>query len=124
MEIKKPNDILVATLNNPQLTPYDLLSNNITGENTSLLPKEKYKESKYVQDAFKKENGEFDDISFDKAYSLAQNNFYQLTNAEYLKGLDEMAYSPFDITRPKFAKTIKVGATLEKEYNPFKERKG
>ena len=124
MEIKKPNDILVATVNNPELTPYDLLSNNINGENTSLLSKEEYKGSKYVQDAFKKEDGKFDDIAFDQVYKLAQNNFYQMTNDEYLKGLDEIEYSPFDITRPKFAKTIKVGATLEKEYNPFKEYRG
>jgi hypothetical protein len=124
MEILKPNDILVATLNSPQATPYDMLSNNVTGENTSLFTKDEYKASEYIQKAFKGEDGKFDDMAFNAAYDKAQDNFYQLTNSEYLKGLDEIAYSPFDVTRPKLANTINVSATLEKEFNPFKERKG
>lgn len=124
MEITKPNDILITTLNQPQLTPYDLLSNNINGTNTSLLSKEEYKQSPYVQKAFTGEDGKFNDVSFDQAYNLAQQNFFQLTNQEYLKGLDEIKYSPFDLTRPKFADTFKVSATMEKEYNPFKEKRG
>lgn len=118
MEIKKPNDILVATINNPELTPYDLLSNNITGENTSLLPKDAYKQSKYIQDTFKQDNGKFDDAAFNEVYKMAQNKFYNLTNEQYLKELDEVKYSPFDVTRPKFAKTFSVSAKMEKEYNP------
>lgn len=124
MEIKKPNDILVATINNPELTPYDLLSNNITGENTSLLSKDAYKQSKYIQDTFKQDNGKFDDAAFNEVYKMAQNKFYNLTNEQYLKELDEVKYSPFDVTRPKFAKTFSVSAKMEKEYNPFEVRKG
>lgn len=124
MEILKPNDILIATLNSPQATPYDLLSNNITGENTSLFSKEEYKQSEYVQKAFQGADGKFDEISFNKAYDLAKNNFYQLTSEEYLQALDQIDYSPFDITRPKFAKTFSVTTSLEKEYNPFREKRG
>ena len=124
MEIKKPNDILVATINNPELTPYDLLSNNVTGDNTSLLSKDAYKQSKYIQDTFKKEDGKFDDTAFNEVYKMAQSKFYNLTNEQYLKDLDEVKYSPFDMTRPKFAKTFSVSAKMEKEYNPFEVRKG
>jgi hypothetical protein len=124
MEIKKPNDILIATLSNPQLTPYDLLSNDINGSNTSLFSKDEYKQSEYVQKAFEGEDGKFDEVSFDKAYNLAKNNFYLLTNQEYLKSLDQIEYSPFDVTRPKFAQTRNVSASFEKEHNPFLERKG
>lgn len=124
MEIKKPNDILIATLNNPGATAYDLLSNNITGENTSLLSKDDYKKSNYIQDNFKDENGKFDEIRFNQAYDLAQYNYYNLTNQEYLEGLDKVEYSPFDITRPKLAKTFSVSSTIKKELNPFDIRKG
>jgi len=124
MEILKPNDILIATLNKPEATPYDLLSSNINGSNTSLFSKDEYKQSEYIKNTFTGSDGKFDDLAFDKAYKLAQNNYYQLTNNEYLKELDQIEYSPFDITRPKFAKTINVSATLEKEYNPFEEKKG
>lgn len=124
MEITKPNDILVATLNNPEATSYDLLSNNINGENTSLKPRNEYKESPYVQDFFKKEDGSFDEVSFNKMYDLAQGKYAQLTNDEYIKSLDEMVYSPFDITRPKEAKTFNVGTIYSKDFNPFKELRG
>ena len=124
MEIKKPNDILVATLSNPELTPYDLLSHNITGENTSLLPKEEYKNSTFIQDKFKDDDGNFDNVAFEEVYKLAQNKYQNLTDEEYLSELDKMEYSPFDITRPKFAKTFNVSTQIEKEYNPFEVRKG
>ena len=124
MEIKKPNDILVATLSNPELTSYDLLSHNITGENTSLLSKEEYKNSTFVQDKFKDNDGNFDNVAFEEVYNLAQSKYQGLTDKEYLSELDKMEYSPFDITRPKFAKTFNVSAQIEKEYNPFEVRKG
>lgn len=124
MEITKPNDILVTTLKNPGVTPYDLLSKDINGDNTSFLSKEEYKSTNYVQDFFKGQDGKFDNIAFDKAYQVAQNNYYNLTSGEYLKDIDKIAYSPFDITRPKMAKTMSVSATLEKDYNPFETKKG
>ncbi len=124
MEINKPNDILVATLNSPNATAYDLMSNNILGNNTSFYSKDEYKKSKYVQDAFKKEDGKFDDVAFEGAYKVAQDKYTQLTNDQYLKGLDKMVYSPFDITRPKDAKTFNVGTIYSRDINPFKELKG
>jgi len=124
MEITKPNDILVATLNNPNATDYDLIANNIVGDNTSLYSKDEYKKTKYVQNAFKTENGKFDDVAFNNAYNLAKERYLQVTNDQYIKGLDDMKYSPFDITRPKNAKTFSVGTIYSKEVNPFKELKG
>ncbi|MGV8961985.1 MAG: hypothetical protein ACOH2V_01210 [Candidatus Saccharimonadaceae bacterium] len=124
MEITKPNDILVATLNSPNATAYDLMASNILGDNTSLKTRDEYKGSKYIQETFKKEDGKFDDTAFNSAYDLAQSKFVQLTNDQYLKDLGKMEYSPFDITRPKEAKTFSVGTIYSKEINPFKELKG
>jgi hypothetical protein len=124
MEINKPNDILVATLNSPNATAYDLMANNVLGNNTSFFSKDEYKKSQYVQEAFKTEDGKFDDMAFNSAYALAQDKFTQLTDAQYLKGLDKMVYSPFDITRPKDAQTFTVGSIYNKDINPFKELKG
>lgn len=124
MEITKPNDILVATLNSPSATAYDLMANNILGENTSLKSRDEYKSTDYIQKAFKKEDGKFDDIAFNSAYDLAQSKYAQLTNDQYIKNLDKLVYSPFDITRPKDAKTFNVGTIYSKEINPFKELKG
>jgi hypothetical protein len=124
MELKQPNDIFVATLNSPNASVYDLISNNIKADNTSFLSKEQYKATKYVQEQFKLPNGGFDDVTFDKAYKLAQEKYVQLTNEAYLDNLDQMEYSPFDVTRPKNAKVTNVSTFYTIEPNPFKELKG
>ena len=120
MEIKKPNDIFVATINSPNATTYDLMSNGFNGENTSLFDKDEYKKTSFVQKTFTDASGKFDEAAFNSAYDIAQQNYYNLTNEQYLKDLDTIKYSPFDITRPKNAKTFEASATIEKEYNPFK----
>lgn len=121
MELSKPNDIFVATLNNPEATSYDLMSLNINPENTSLYSKDEYKQTKLIQDKFKDANGVFDDLAFDEAFNKAQSHYKDLTDDAFLKSLDEVQYSPFDISRPKDAKTFKIDVEYSKEYNPFKE---
>jgi len=124
MEIQKANDIMIAVLDNPNATAYDLLSSNINGGNTSLYSKDQYKQSKFIQDKFKDENGKFDNLAFNDAYSLASYKYAQMTDEQYLKGLDEVVYDPFDIVRPKEAKTFKVDVEYSKDFNPFKTLKG
>ena len=124
MEINKANDMMVAVLDNPTATTYDLLSSDINGGNTSLFTKDEYKSSKFIQDKFKDSTGKFDDLAFNDAYSLASNKFAEMTDDQYLKGLDQIQYSPFDITRPKDAKTYKVDVEYSKDINPFKSLKG
>lgn len=121
MEITKPNDIFVATFNNPKATTYDLMSMGVTPENTSLFKKEEYEKSPFVQDRFKTESGEFDSVSFNEFYKLAQINYQTLTDEDYLEKLDTIMYSPFDVTRPKEAKTFNINVTFEKDYNPYKD---
>ena len=121
MEITKPNDIFVATLNNPTASTYDLMTLDLKPENTGLLKRDDYKQSKLIQDSFKTEDGKFDDIAFESAYKTAASHYSEMTNDEYLKGLNEITYSPFDITRPKDAKTFKVDVEFGKDYNPFKQ---
>ena len=124
MELKKPNDMFVATVMNPQATTYDLMSINLNPENTSLYSKDDYKKSKFVQDKFKKEDGSFDDLAFNDYYKLAQVHYELMSNEMYLSSLDEVQYSPFDITRPKDAKTSRIEVQFAKDYNPFKQLYG
>lgn len=124
MELKKPNDIFVATLNNPTATTYDLMSSEINPDNTSLYSKDEYKNSPFVKKTFTMEDGSFDDLSFDKFYQVAQGHYEKMTNENYLNSLDEVWYSPFDVTRPKEAKTFNVSAEFAKDINPFKQTYG
>jgi len=124
MEITKPNDILVASLNNPSATTNDLMSMHLNPDNTSLFSKEDYKASKFIQDKFQTKDGKFDDTTFDAAYNLASAHYKQMSDDEYIKGLDKIQYSPFDVTRPKDAKTFKVDVEFSKDVNPFKQTYG
>ena len=125
MELKKPNDIIVATFNNPHATTYDLMSSlSLNPENTSLFKKEEYKESSFIKKNFIDDKGNFDDIAFDQFYDTAQKHYQLMTNEEYLKALDTVWYSPFDVTRPKDAKTFNVSVDYSKDYNPFQQTYG
>lgn len=121
MEIKKNNDILVATLNNPGATPEDLMSLNLTPDNTSLYTKEQYKESNFIKQAFRDENGNFDDLAFDDFYKIASNHYKEISDNQYLDNLNKVIYSPFDVTRPKDSKTFSVNVEFAKDYNPFRQ---
>lgn len=122
MEINKPNDILVATLNNPRATISDLKSSEFTPENTSLFSKDEYKRSDFIQETFKDNNGNFDNIAFDKFYELASAKYNELTNNKYIENLEETQYDPFDITRPIDSSVYKVSVEYSPEKNPFKEK--
>ena len=121
MEITKPNDILIATINNPLATTYDLTTIDLNPINTGLLSKDAYKSTKYIQDAFKTTDGKFDEIAFNETYNKAANHYSEMSNDAYLKGLDEVTYSPFDVTRPKDAKTFKIDVEFTKDFNPFQQ---
>ena len=108
MKIDKPYDLFVATINNPNATTYDLMSNNMNPENTSLYSKEEYKSSKYIQDSFKTEDGKFDDLAFDNFYKTASNHYNLMTNEKYLEDINQIEYSPFDVTRPFQSKTANI----------------
>ena len=119
MEINKPNDIFVTTIDSPTATTYDIMSAGITPDNTSLLQKDAYKTTKFIQDTFKTPDGKFDDLAFNSAYNLAANHFQQMSDDSFLKDLNTIQYSPFDITRPKNAQTFKVDVEFGKDINPF-----
>ena len=121
MDITKPNDIFVATLNNPSATTSDLMTLNLSPENTGLLSKDSYKKSKYVSDRFTNEDGKFDEVSFDNFYKQAATHYVQMSDERFLKDLETVEYSPFDLTRPKDSKTFVAEVEYKKEFNPYKK---
>ena len=121
MEIKKANDILVATLNNPNSSPYDFMTESVSPENTSLFTKDQYKQTDYVKKQFTDENGNFDDKAFDAAYNKASAYYKAISDEEFLSNLATLEYSPFDVTRPIGAKTYSPEVVFGLDWNPFKE---
>ena len=53
-DLKKQNDMLVATISKADLSATDLLKNNLTLENTQLLSREEYKNASVAKRLVKK----------------------------------------------------------------------
>lgn len=107
----KPNDIMVAVINSPNLTAYDFASQGSLYQcNTSLYTSSEYINSKFIKKTFDL-NGSFDYKRYNEVYKRASSIYSQLPYDEKdfdKKFPDEMKYSPFDVTRPKGAKTFPI----------------
>ena len=66
-DIKKPNDWFVAQLENPSFTMDNFRDVGLTADNTGLLDKNTYRNSKFVQEMFKDENGKFNEVAFNQS---------------------------------------------------------
>ena len=123
-EIKKPNDIFVATILNPNVSNLDLVQSDINPENTGFLSMDEYKQSKFVQEAFTKD-GKFDNSSFEKAYVTAAKKYENFTDEDFYKNLEkEVEYNALDIFRPLGSKTVDLSPELIIISDPFKSKKG
>lgn len=123
-EIKKPNDIFVATLLNPNVSNLDLIQADINPENTGFLSMDDYKESKFVQESFTKD-GKFDNIAFEQAYIMAAKKYEDFTDEDFYKNLEkEVEYNDLDIFRPMGSKTLDLSPELTVINDPFKSKRG
>ena len=118
-EIKKPKDILLATLSSPNSTVMDLLKNDITAENTGLLSPEEYKNLDFIKKTFSDENGVFDDQKFTSFYKLASDKYADLTNNQAYESLKkELEYSPTSMSSPIGSKKFDVQSNFVTLKNP------
>lgn len=69
---QKENDWVLNLLNNQDFSVSDFKDVGLNADNTSLLPEDVYKQSKQIQDIFKKEDGSFDNETFHKFYENAE----------------------------------------------------
>ena len=83
----KENDWFAINLLNDDVNALDLVSNNITVENTGLQSREHYKSLKSVQEKFKTNSGKFDEVAFNKAYDSALYTYNNLATEDYEKKL-------------------------------------
>jgi len=62
------NDWIVAGINNPDFTVEDFEAAGLDTSNTTMLSRDDYKKSKFIQKAFDKD-GTFDEKAFDEYYN-------------------------------------------------------
>lgn len=89
---KIQNDWLAISINNPQASVNQLLSEGINADNTQFQSKDYYKNTKLIQDKFT-ENGVFNDQAFNQFYAQAATSFNQF---KATKNVDMLQYDPFD----------------------------
>ena len=79
----KKNDFLATLVKNPDLTLADLKIAGITPDNTALLSKEEYKGIAGVQEAFKGDDGRFDEKKYNIFYDNARILYSNYAKTEY-----------------------------------------
>lgn len=120
-EITKPNDMLVSTLVNGNVSTLDLLSNGINAGNTQLLDPQSYKESKLIKQRFTDGNGNFNTEEFNKAYISAAKQYSDLAEMNSYDKLSKyVEYNQKDIFAPLDAKRTTPAYEIEKELNPLR----
>ena len=115
----KENDWFAINLLNNDVNTLDLISNNITVENTGLQSREHYKSLKDVQDKFKTNSGKFDEIAFNKAYDSALYTYNNLATEDYEKRiLSSMEQDP-DYWLEPGANIRSTSATISLSDDPY-----
>jgi len=68
---QKPNDILVAVIYTSDISIEKIDKSEFSHENTQLLTKQEYRESKFIKKKFTSPSGTFDENQFSAAYEKA-----------------------------------------------------
>ena len=116
----KKNDFLATLVKNPDLTLTDLKTAGITPDNTALLSKEEYKSIAGVQEAFKGEDGKFDEKKFNTFYDNARILYNNYANDEFLENLpSKLTYSEDEWYAPKDAVYRQSSPIIIKNQRPI-----
>lgn len=115
----KENDWFAINLLNDDVNALDLVSNNITVENTGLQSREHYKSLKSVQEKFKTNSGKFDEVAFNKAYDSALYTYNNLATEDYEKKLLTSMEQDPDYWLDPGAKVRSTSATISLSEDPY-----
>lgn len=122
---QKKNDWLATLFFSPDKTPQDLANLGITTDNSSLQDKDYYKNIPQIQEAFKNESGNFDNIKFDKYYQGVLQLYNDTDNAKLgSTATDFYSYDPYDYFAPMGSKTRDVAPKLVQFANPERRSRG
>lgn len=97
----------------------EVVANGITPENTGIQSKDYYKNIDAVQQAFTKDDGKFDEVSFENFYNSAVKTYNKFSEEDWTRKLiKEMDKDPFDWTQPLNTNVKDVSVTIQNGNNP------
>lgn len=113
------NDFFATTLLNPDKSLSELMDHGINPSNTSLKSKEDYVNVPQVQQAFKKQDGTFDEDSYNKYYEGVLHVYNQFVNDEFADNvMESFNYGPNSTAAVSIGKREQPGIYLRKIANP------
>lgn len=122
---QKKNDWLATRFFSPDKTLQDLANLGITTDNSSLQEEDYYKNIPQIQEAFKTDSGDFDDLKFDKYYQDILSSYNEADNAKLVSTImDSYNYDPYDYFAPIGGKVRDVSSKFVKFANPERRSRG
>lgn len=111
------HDWILETLENPNLDIFELTTlGDLDTENTQFLEKNRYLQSKFIQEKFRDEQGNFDSQAFDNFYNYQATRWKQFQEDNYSIGLE---LSAFDTGAKKNSRIKDNGFYLGVDYNMY-----
>lgn len=102
----KPYDYMATKITNPTLGAAAFKYQELTTDNTELLPKSVYRQTRKIIKLFTK-NGKFDEQLWTRFYELVSDEWYRFCNWSYEENSElEIIYAPNTLHVPRGYKVI------------------
>lgn len=121
----KQHDWVATLFFQPDKSLEDIVNLGITPDNASIKERDYYKEIPAIQEAFKTDEGRFDENKFNNFYQSALMLYNQVETDKLEKNiLDTFEYDPVDIFAPIGSKERDVAARMVSYANPLRQSRG
>lgn len=122
---EKKYDLFTNMVQNQDFSYDDLISAGLNSSNTELKDKDTYKRSEKVQELFKNDSGQFDEVKFNNFYNTASIFYNQMATADYNSSVEKAAvYHRDNIFAPAEQRKEGPDFTTYKTINPYRSTSG
>ena len=122
---EKKYDLFTNMVQNQDFSYDDLISAGLNSSNTELKDKDTYKRSEKVQELFKNDSGQFDEIKFNNFYNTASIFYNQMATADYNASVEKAAvYHRDNIFAPAEQRKKGPYFTTYETINPYHSTSG
>ncbi len=122
---EKKYDLFTNMVQNQDFSYDDLISAGLNSSNTELKDKDTYKRSEKVQELFKNDSGQFDEVKFNNFYNTASIFYNQMATADYNASVEKAAvYHRDNIFAPAEQRKEGPYFTTYETINPYHSTSG